>query len=539
MTDRLVAHFRAMARNNAWANDRLLEACRASTPPPSPPRASASSPRCAGRSTTSTPSTSTTSTRWRRPAAASPSSSPPTPTSPSPPRCAPPRPPPTAASSPSATASRPPTSTAASASTAATRASSPSASTRSSPTSSSTRSTTAARPTPCSPAPPSRRRSSTNSSSTTTATRARSASGGPWVETASNNWLEVNCLPTPEACGRAQPAKSPANRSRSTFFCTFPMAFRGSSSTTATCFGSLNPASCPRSAATTSPGAPVDDRHHRLAEVRMRHAHHRALDHPRQRVDRLLDLLGIDVQPPGDDQILRPPDDGDIAVRLDPRHVAGDEEPVRPHLLRRLLRQPPVAGEDVRPPHLEHPHLARRQLPPVRPADPELDPRQGLPHRPRPPLPAERVGRVHPRLGHPVALEDPLPRPRLELLVRARQQRRRARDEEPHPRRRLARQRRAGEKPRVERRHPHQQRRPPHQPDHPLRLELRQQDHPPAVQQHQVQRHEEPVGVIERQRVDQHVVRPEPPEPCSVAVFDQRLSFVSIAPFERPVVPEV
>ncbi len=27
MTDRLVAHFRAMARNNAWANDRLLEAC--------------------------------------------------------------------------------------------------------------------------------------------------------------------------------------------------------------------------------------------------------------------------------------------------------------------------------------------------------------------------------------------------------------------------------------------------------------------------------------------------------------------------------
>ena len=29
----------------------------------------------------------------------------------------------------------------------------------------------------------------------------------------------------------------------------------------------------------------------------------------------------------------------------------------------------------------------------------------------------------------------------------------------------------------------------------------------------QVQRHEEPVRVIERQRVDQHVVRPEPPEP--------------------------
>ena len=29
MTDRLVAHFRAMARNNAWSNHRLLEACEA------------------------------------------------------------------------------------------------------------------------------------------------------------------------------------------------------------------------------------------------------------------------------------------------------------------------------------------------------------------------------------------------------------------------------------------------------------------------------------------------------------------------------
>jgi uncharacterized damage-inducible protein DinB len=29
MTDRLVAHFRAMARNNGWANDRLLGACAA------------------------------------------------------------------------------------------------------------------------------------------------------------------------------------------------------------------------------------------------------------------------------------------------------------------------------------------------------------------------------------------------------------------------------------------------------------------------------------------------------------------------------
>ena len=220
------------------------------------------------------------------------------------------------------------------------------------------------------------------------------------------------------------------------------MALRGSSSTTATCLGSLN-RELPAQRRHHVPGRAGDDRHHRLAEVRMRHADDGALDHPRQRVDRLIDLLGIDVQPPGDDQILRPPDDGDVAVGLDPRHVAGDEEPVRPHLLRRLLRQPPVAGEDVRPPHLQHPHLARRQLAPVRPADPQLDPRQRRPDRPRPPFAVQRVGGVHPGLGHPVALEDPLPGPRLELRVGAGEERRRPGDEEPHPRRRLARQRRA------------------------------------------------------------------------------------------------
>ena len=32
MPERLVAHFRAMARNNAWANARLLAACEGLTP---------------------------------------------------------------------------------------------------------------------------------------------------------------------------------------------------------------------------------------------------------------------------------------------------------------------------------------------------------------------------------------------------------------------------------------------------------------------------------------------------------------------------
>jgi hypothetical protein len=48
------------------------------------------------------------------------------------------------------------------------------------------------------------------------------------------------------------------------------------------------------------------------------------------------------------------------------------------------------------------------------------------------------------------------------------------------------------------------------------------------------------VGVEDRQRVQQHVGSAVKRQySASVRAFDSRLSCVSIAPFERPVVPEV
>ena len=60
-----------------------------------------------------------------------------------------------------------------------------------------------------------------------------------------------------------------------------------------------------------------------------------------------------------------------------------------------------------------------------------------------------------------------------------------------------------------------------------------------AGQQRDVGRHEQAVGVIDRQRVDQHVVGREAPVVDQRSAFEARLSCVSIAPLERPVVPEV
>ena len=179
VTDRLVAHFRAMARNNAWANDRLLDACEGLD------AAAFAAPR-----TSFFPSLRRTLNHLyavdvyyldaleetgRGLAIFQPAD--------------PDFAEPAALRAAQAASDRrllafcdrlqAPDLDRRVKSTAATRASSPSASTRSSPTSSSTKSTTAARPTPCSPAPPSRRPSSTNSSSTTTATPAASRGRAP------------------------------------------------------------------------------------------------------------------------------------------------------------------------------------------------------------------------------------------------------------------------------------------------------------------------------------------------------------------------
>ena len=60
-----------------------------------------------------------------------------------------------------------------------------------------------------------------------------------------------------------------------------------------------------------------DDRRHPLAEIGMRDAEDRALEHALDRVDLGLDLLRIDVEAAGDDEILGAADDVDVAVGVD------------------------------------------------------------------------------------------------------------------------------------------------------------------------------------------------------------------------------
>ena len=85
--------------------------------------------------------------------------------------------------------------------------------------------------------------------------------------------------------------------------------------------------------------------------------------------------------------------------------------------------------------------------------------------------------------------------------VRLLQQRRRAGDEEAHVRRRPLGEVVAVEQARVEGRHAHHHRRVRHRGDHRAGLEFRQEDHRGAGAQHRVGGDEEPVGVVDRQRV--------------------------------------
>ena len=95
---------------------------------------------------------------------------------------------------------------------------------------------------------------------------------------------------------------------------------------------------------------------------------------------------------------------------------------------------------------------------------------------------------------------------RLPLAMGLGEQRRGARNEQPHVRGRLGVQHLVLEQAHVEGRDAHQHGRPRHQLEDPVDVELRQEDHRRAGEQRDVGRDEEPVGVEDRQRMDQHVV---------------------------------
>ena len=68
-----------------------------------------------------------------------------------------------------------------------------------------------------------------------------------------------------------------------------------------------------------------DHRGDRLAKIGIGDADHGGFGDPGKRVDSLLDLLRVDVEPTGDDEILGAADDPQIAVRENLAHVPGLE----------------------------------------------------------------------------------------------------------------------------------------------------------------------------------------------------------------------
>ena len=128
-----------------------------------------------------------------------------------------------------------------------------------------------------------------------------------------------------------------------------------------------------------------DPRGDHLAPLVGRGAGHGHLGHPRMAGDHVLHLAGVHVEPPGDDQLLRPSPDDEIPVRLDPE-VTG-AEPGRPALPVRLeglgvgRRSLPVPVEHIRAPHQDLALGARAPPPPraagIRPCRADAPPRTG------------------------------------------------------------------------------------------------------------------------------------------------------------------
>src|SRR5579875_2864906 len=83
-----------------------------------------------------------------------------------------------------------------------------------------------------------------------------------------------------------------------------------------------------------------------LAPLVMRDAEHRGLADGRVLVEHLLDLARVDVVAAADDELLLAVDDEEVAVLVDPAHVAG-VQPAVDDGLRRGLRPLPVAAHHV------------------------------------------------------------------------------------------------------------------------------------------------------------------------------------------------
>src|SRR5260221_2164077 len=108
---------------------------------------------------------------------------------------------------------------------------------------------------------------------------------------------------------------------------------------------------------------------HLLAPLGAGHPGHGRLSDRGMLLERELDLAWVDVEPPGDDHVLRPASDGEGACRLvEGADVAGAKPAVRPERRWRGRIVSPVAAEHLRPAQLDlavvrqsHLHPGQRQ----------------------------------------------------------------------------------------------------------------------------------------------------------------------------------
>ena len=244
----------------------------------------------------------------------------------------------------------------------------------------------------------------------------------------------------------------------------------------------------------------------------MRHADHGTFQHAVLRIQQQLQLFGVDVVAARDDQILAAPHDCYIAVRVLHPQIASDEKPVCTQLLCCFLGHVPIALKHIRPAYLNNACLASRQFRAIGITDAQLNIRQRQANGACPPRALIGVGGVHVGFRHAIAFQNPVAGPRLEGRMGISQQRRRARNEQPHSRRQIAVKPRVVQQAGVECRHAHHRGCARHPLDQLVNVQLWQEHHRPARDQHHVCRHEKPVGVEYRQRMQQHVRLCETPQ---------------------------
>src|SRR5262249_38653578 len=132
-----------------------------------------------------------------------------------------------------------------------------------------------------------------------------------------------------------------------------------------------------------------------------------------------------------DDELARAPGDRVIAIGAAPTEISRLEPAIVTECLSRSVRPLPVSRKDVGAAHLDLADLVLRQVT----AAPNVHHSSLLAgewptDRPWPPLTLIRIGQVHDRLGHTVALKNALPEHPLELREELWAERRRPRDKQ-------------------------------------------------------------------------------------------------------------